>query len=93
MAAPKSTATVALAATARRRIEVADLAANVAAMEIRAAFRDVDTPLLVERIWLDPPGPTELLVRLSADRPECRSPARRDMTEVKSIWHPLVILG
>jgi alcohol dehydrogenase/S-(hydroxymethyl)glutathione dehydrogenase/alcohol dehydrogenase len=36
-------------------------------MEIRAAvFRDVNTPLRVERIWLDPPGPTELSVRLSA---------------------------
>jgi alcohol dehydrogenase/S-(hydroxymethyl)glutathione dehydrogenase/alcohol dehydrogenase len=36
-------------------------------MEIQAAiFRDVDAPLRVERIWLDPPGPTELLVRIAA---------------------------
>jgi alcohol dehydrogenase/S-(hydroxymethyl)glutathione dehydrogenase/alcohol dehydrogenase len=36
-------------------------------MEIRAAlFRDVGAPLSVERIVLDPPGPTEVLVRLAA---------------------------
>ena len=36
-------------------------------METRAAlFRDVGAPLSIERIALDPPGPTEVLVRVAA---------------------------
>ncbi len=36
-------------------------------MDIRAAvFRDIGAPLSVEAIALDPPGPTELLVRIKA---------------------------
>jgi len=36
-------------------------------MDIRAAvFREIGAPLRVERIWLDAPGPTEILVRLVA---------------------------
>jgi len=61
------TAVFDLVANSWRPIENADPAANVATMEIRAAvFRDVDTPLRVERIWLDPAGSTELLVRVCA---------------------------
>src|SRR5674476_1569919 len=36
-------------------------------METSAAlFREVDAPLSIERITLDPPGPTEVLVRIAA---------------------------
>src|ERR1700687_1524091 len=36
-------------------------------MESMAAlFRDVAAPLSIERITLDPPGPTEILVRVAA---------------------------
>jgi len=36
-------------------------------MQVRAAiFRDVGVPLSIERIGLDPPGPTEVLVRIAA---------------------------
>jgi NDMA-dependent alcohol dehydrogenase len=36
-------------------------------MEILAAlFRDVGAPLTIERVILDPPGPTEVLVRIAA---------------------------
>jgi NDMA-dependent alcohol dehydrogenase len=33
---------------------------------IAAVFRDVGAPLAIERIALDPPGPTEVLVRIAA---------------------------
>lgn len=33
---------------------------------LAALFRDVDAPLSIERITLDPPGPTEVLVRVAA---------------------------
>ena len=31
-----------------------------------AVFRTPGTPLMIERIALDPPGPTEVLVRVAA---------------------------
>ena len=33
---------------------------------LAAVFRDVRKPMSIERITLDPPGPTEVLVRIAA---------------------------
>jgi len=39
---------------------------NEIMQSLAALFRDVGAPLSIERITLDPPGPTEVLVRLAA---------------------------
>jgi alcohol dehydrogenase/S-(hydroxymethyl)glutathione dehydrogenase/alcohol dehydrogenase len=61
------------------------------AMEITAAlFREIGAPLSIERIALDPPGPTELLVRIAAAG-LCRTDYHVMRGERKVAMRPMVL--